>query len=204
MVAEEMTPPSFLVAHSASSTRLMRLCVHPEVRPQMNAPERQGSTPQTDTEDGSYQREEQTLQASVADSDPNERHMVLVVENDEQSRRLIEQILAFSKYAYVSAVNGLEALDLLDQTRVDLALVDLSMPGLDGYQTVERMRERPEYANTPIVAVSGFTEGVHRSQALQVGFTDFLRKPFRPKELLQLIDRLLSSAAQHEDEPGVR
>jgi len=204
MAAEEMTPPSFLVVHSAASTRVIRLRVHPEVRPHMNAPDPQGSTPQTDAEGGSYQREEQIPQASAADSDPNERRTVLVVENDEQSRRLIEQILAFSKYASVSAVNGLEALDLLDQTRVDLALVDLSMPGLDGYQTVERMRERPGYANTPIVAVSGFTEGAHRSQALQVGFTDFLRKPFRPKELLQLIDRLLSDTAQRKDEPGVR
>jgi CheY-like chemotaxis protein len=170
----------------------------------MNTPDRQGSTPQTEAEGGSYQREEQIPQALVADSDPNVRRTVLVVENDEQSRRLIEQILAFSEYAYVSAVNGLEALALLDQTRVDLALVDLSMPGLDGYQTVERMRERPGYANTPIVAVSGFTEDAPRSQALQVGFTDFLRKPFRPKELVQLIDRLLSNAAQREDEPGVR
>lgn len=152
----------------------------------MNAPDRQGSMPQTDD-------------APHVDSDPDERRTVLVVENDEQSRHLIEQILAFSDYACVSAANGLEALDLLDQTCVDLALMDLSMPGLDGYQTMERMRERPGYANAPIVAVSGYAEGAQRDLALRSGFTDYLSKPFRPKELVQLIDRLLSNVAQRED-----
>ena len=78
------------------------------------------------------------------------------------------------------------------------------MPALDGYQTVERMRERPGYANMPIVAVSGHAESAQRDLALRSGFTEYLSKPFRPKELVQLIDRLLSNTAQREDEPGVR
>jgi len=78
------------------------------------------------------------------------------------------------------------------------------MPALDGYQTVERMRERPGYTNTPIVAVSGYAEDAQRELALRTGFTEYLSKPFRPKELVQLIDRLLSNTAQREDEPGVR
>jgi CheY-like chemotaxis protein len=157
----------------------------------MNAPDRQGLAPQTDD-------------APHVDSasSSSERRTILVVENDEQSRRLIEQILAFSDYACLSAANGLEALDLLDQTRVDLALMDLSMPGLDGYQTVERIRERPGYANTPIVAVSGHAEGAQRDLARRSGFTAYLSKPFRPKELVQLIDRLLSSTEPGEGGPG--
>jgi CheY-like chemotaxis protein len=125
-----------------------------------------------------------------------ERYTVLVVENDEQSRRLIEQILAFSQYACLSVANGLEALDALDQERIDLVLMDLSMPALDGYQTVERMRERRDLFSTPIVAVSGRTTSDERDLALQAGFTEYLSKPFRPKELLQLIDRLLSNVAR--------
>jgi CheY-like chemotaxis protein len=128
--------------------------------------------------------------------DSHEQRAVLVVENDEQSRRLIEQILSFSVYASLSASNGLEALEILNRTHVDLVLMDISMPGLDGYQTVERMRKRPECATTPIVAVSGLTASDERGQALRAGFTEYLGKPFRPKELLQLIDRLLSNAAQ--------
>jgi CheY-like chemotaxis protein len=170
----------------------------------MNAPDRQGPAPHTDPEDGSYQPADYVPGVSATDADPDERHTVLVVENDEQSRRLIEQILAFSEYACLSAANGLQALDIVDQARVDLVLMDLSMPGLDGYQTVERMRERSGHASTPIVAVSGYAEDSQRDLALRAGFTEYLSKPFRPKELVQLIDRLLSNTAQREDEPGVR
>jgi CheY-like chemotaxis protein len=140
------------------------------------------------------QRAEDAPQAS--DSEIAERYTVLVVENDEPSRHLMEQILAFSQYACHSVANGLEALDLLDRERVDLVLMDLLMPALDGYQTVERMRERRELITTPIVAVSGRTTSDERDLALQAGFTEYLSKPFRPKELLQLIDRLLSNAAR--------
>jgi CheY-like chemotaxis protein len=170
----------------------------------MNAPDRQGSATHTDPEDGSYQPADYVPGVSAADVDSDERHTVLVVENDEQSRRLIEQILAFSEYACLSAANGLQALDIVDHARVDLVLMDLSMPALDGYQTVERMRERPGYDSTPIVAVSGYPEGAQRDLALRAGFTEYLSKPFRPKELVQLISRLLSNAAQGEDEPGMR
>src|SRR5262249_32258572 len=101
-------------------------------------------------------------------------------------------------YAGLSAANGLEALNILDRAHVDLVLMDISMPGLDGYQTVERMRKRPEHATTPVVAVSGLTASDERGPALRAGFTEYLSKPFRPKEVAQLIDRLLSNAAQGE------
>jgi CheY-like chemotaxis protein len=169
----------------------------------MNAPDRQDATHQINTEDEIHQHIGGALDTPGTDADSRERRTVLVVENDEQSRRLIEQILAFSEYACLSAANGLEALAILDQAHVDLALMDLSMPALDGYQTVERMRERSGYTNTPIVAVSGHAESAQRDLALRAGFTEYLSKPFRPKELVQLIDRLLSNTAQREDEAGM-
>lgn len=162
----------------------------------MNAPDRQDPMPQADAEGEMHQQTSGAPHPSGASTESRERYTILVVENDEQSRRLIEQILAFSEYACLSAANGLEALEMLDQAHIDLALMDLSMPALDGYQAVERLRARPEYASIPVVAVSGYTEEAQRDQALEAGFTEYLSKPFRPKELLQLIDRLLSDTAQ--------
>jgi CheY-like chemotaxis protein len=162
----------------------------------MNTPDRQDPTPQTAAEGEIRQHIVDALLTPGASAESRARRTVLVVENDEQSRRLVEQILALSEYACLSAANGLEALERLDQAHVDLALMDLSMPALDGYQTVERLRARPEYASIPIVAVSGYTEQERRDQALEAGFTEYLSKPFRPKELLQLINRLLSDTAQ--------
>jgi CheY-like chemotaxis protein len=162
----------------------------------MNAPDRQNPTPQTAADGETHQGIVGAVHTSGAGTESSAQRTVLVVENDEQSRRLFEQILAFSEYACLSAANGLEALEKVDQAHVDLALLDLSMPALDGYQTVERLRARPEYASIPVVAVSGYSEETQRDHALGAGFTEYLSKPFRPKELLQLIDRLLSDTAQ--------
>jgi CheY-like chemotaxis protein len=164
----------------------------------MNPPDWQPPTPRQGAEGDVAPDAGDASQTPALDTDSHERRAVLVVENDAQSRRLIEQILAFSVYDSLSAANGLEALEILDRAHVDLVLMDISMPGLDGYQTVERMRERPEFARTPIVAVSGLTASDERVPALRAGFTEYLSKPFRPKELLQLIDRLLSNTAQDE------
>jgi CheY-like chemotaxis protein len=140
-------------------------------------------------------------QTRAADTTHENRRTILVVENDEPSRRLIEQVLAFSGYASVSAANGQEALAALEQTPVDLMLMDLSMPVLDGYQTVALVRQLPRYVQTPIIAVSGHTSGEEREHALSCGCTDYLSKPFRPVELVRLVSHLLSLAPPGQSEP---
>jgi CheY-like chemotaxis protein len=158
-------------------------------------------TPQSDVAGASDAIPDDAPHTHAADAADGGQRTILVVENDEQGRRLIEQILAFSGYVSISAANGQEALEVLDRAPVDLVLMDLSMPVLDGYQTVERMRRRPEYAEAPIVAVSGHTTGEERDLALRSGFSEYLSKPFRPAELVRLIDRLLSDAAPRESGP---
>lgn len=123
---------------------------------------------------------------------PARRETVLVVENDVTNRRLMEQILGFAGYAVLVATNGLEALDLLGRVQVDVVLLDLSMPVLDGYQTTERIRQRPELADLPVVAVTAHAMSEDREQALRAGCTDYLSKPFRPNELLAVVARMLS------------
>lgn len=116
---------------------------------------------------------------------------ILVVENEDGNLRLMEQILAFAGYRFLPATNGLEALSLLDHQQVDLVLIDLAMPILDGYRTTELMRQRPEMAATPIVAVTAHAMSEDRELALRCGCTDYIAKPFRPHQLLGLIERLL-------------
>ncbi len=91
-------------------------------------------------------------------------------------------------------MNGLEALHALDLEPVDLVLVDLSMPVLDGYRTAERIRQRPEWAHLPVVAVTAHALNGDRERALSGGFDEYLVKPFRPRDLLQLVERLLNRA----------
>jgi len=115
---------------------------------------------------------------------------ILVIENDANNSILIEHLLCRGGYNVVSAMNGQEALDLLDRgIQIDMVLTDLSMPVLDGYQATHLIRERAGYADLPIVAVTGFAE--EKASALAAGCNDYLTKPFHHSELLEVVTRLL-------------
>lgn len=126
---------------------------------------------------------------------PLAREMVLVVENEETNRRLMEQILGFAGFRYLSARDGVEALTLLDHYHVDIILLDLSMPVLDGFQVTQLIRSRPGGATLPIIAVTAHAMSEDRELALQAGCTDYLAKPFRPHDLIRAVERLLYQSA---------
>ncbi|HAE83278.1 MAG TPA: response regulator [Ktedonobacter sp.] len=116
---------------------------------------------------------------------------ILVVENEVSNRILIERVLSTRGYYCLSASNGKEALEILDRERVDLILTDLSMPVLDGYRTTQLIRARPALANVPIVAVTAYALNDENEAALQIGCNEYLTKPFKPRQLLEVVDRLL-------------
>jgi CheY-like chemotaxis protein len=117
---------------------------------------------------------------------------ILVVENETSNRILIERVLSTRGYRCLSASNGREALDILDREKVDLILTDLSMPVLDGYKATQLMRARPGLANVPIVAVTAFALNDEGEAAKQIGCTEYLTKPFKPRQLLEVVARLLN------------
>ncbi|HEX6554175.1 MAG TPA: response regulator [Ktedonobacteraceae bacterium] len=117
---------------------------------------------------------------------------ILVIENEVSNRILIERVLSTRGYYCLSASNGREALEILDRERVDLILTDLSMPVLDGYRTTQLIRARPALVNVPIVAVTAYALNDENEAALQIGCNEYLTKPFKPRQLLEVVDRLLS------------
>jgi CheY-like chemotaxis protein len=117
---------------------------------------------------------------------------ILVIENDWNNRILMENLLRMGGYAVVSAMNGQEALELLDQgIQVDLVLTDLSMPVLDGYQAAQLIREKSGYQELPIVAVTGYAISEDEESVLEATWNEYLMKPFRQGELLEMVARLL-------------
>ncbi len=116
---------------------------------------------------------------------------ILVIENEVSNRLLIERVLSTRGYRCLSASNGREALAILDVEPVDLILTDLSMPVLDGYQTTQLIRARPAMAHVPIVAVTAFALNDENEAALRIGCNEYLTKPFKPRQLLEVVDRLL-------------
>lgn len=116
---------------------------------------------------------------------------ILIVENEISNRILIEKVLSTRGYRCLSASNGREALDLLDREGVDLILTDLSMPVLDGYRTIQLIRARPGISHVPIIAVTAYALNDENEAAMQIGCNEYLTKPFKPRQLLEVVDRLL-------------
>jgi len=119
---------------------------------------------------------------------------ILIVENEVSNRILIEKVLSTRGFRCLSASNGREALDILDHESVDLILTDLSMPVLDGYRTTQLIRARPALAQVPIVAVTAYALNDENEAAMQIGCNEYLTKPFKPRQLLEVVERLLPRA----------
>jgi CheY-like chemotaxis protein len=118
---------------------------------------------------------------------------IMVIENETSNRILIERVLSTRGYRCVSASNGREALEMLDKEHVDLILTDLSMPVLDGYRTTQLIRSRQGLEKVPIVAVTAFALSDEGEAAKQIGCTEYLTKPFKPRQLLEVVERLLNA-----------
>jgi CheY-like chemotaxis protein len=169
--------------------------IHPPFDRRESAPGRAPSDPSRDDQSGQEGGDRPTAESQYVQHAGVRSDTVLIVENEENNRRLVEQILGFAGYSYISASNGLEALDVLARKRVQVVLIDLSMPILDGYRTTELIRQRPECAALPIVAVTAHAMSEDRELALRCGCTDYLAKPFRPNELLTVVARMLADAS---------
>lgn len=120
-----------------------------------------------------------------------QQQTILVIENEVSNRILIERVLSTRGYRCIAAAHGREALEILDHEHADLILTDLSMPVLDGYRTTQLIRARPGMADVPIVAVTAFALSDEGEAAKQIGCTEYLTKPFKPRQLLEVVERLL-------------
>ena len=120
-------------------------------------------------------------------------HRVLVVDDSDAIRDLIVVNLQLEGYDVRSAADGQQALDVVGQWRPDVVTLDVVMPGLDGFETLERLRADPETADIPVVLVTGRAQAADRSRGEALGADAYLTKPFEPAELVAVVGRLAIS-----------
>lgn len=121
--------------------------------------------------------------------EPAVRATVLVVDDQPQNIRLLEAVLGPQGYDVRTAVSGEEALAVLSGTEIDLVLLDIVMPGMDGYEVCRRIREQTETAYLPVVMVTASGDE-QKIKALEAGADDFLTKPIDRSELLARVASL--------------
>ncbi len=120
---------------------------------------------------------------------------ILLVEDNGANRYLATFLLESSGFTVVHAANGFEALSQAQLTRPDLILMDIQMPEMDGYEAARRLREMPEVAEIPIVAVTSYAMAGDRERALQLGFVGYLEKPISTETFVAEIERFLPRKA---------
>lgn len=119
---------------------------------------------------------------------------VLVVDNDLEATRILDRALLILGHEAMCVHGGQEALDLLAQVRPDVVLLDVMMPGLDGYETLRRMRALPEVDSLPVVMVTAGNDRELEQRLIRAGASGVLRKPVDLGELDDWLARLPQAA----------
>lgn len=131
------------------------------------------------------------------------RKRILIVDDEFPVRYLVEHRLRNNDYEVITAKDGPSGLEAVRKYRPDLVVLDILMPGMDGFQVCEEIRNDPDIAFTPVLFLTACVTGKHKMRAFKVGGSDYLVKPFEADELLAHISlNLQRSHVPELNEPG--
>jgi twitching motility two-component system response regulator PilG len=117
---------------------------------------------------------------------------ILIVEDEESLLKLESILLSSRGYEVVGVVNGKEALDYLASNRVDLVLLDIMLPEIDGFEVCRRIKENAETRDTPVVMLTAKKNPQDQQKGLAAGAAAYITKPFKSANIMELIQSLLA------------
>ena len=124
---------------------------------------------------------------------------ILCVDDLEMILKLLKAVLVPYGYNVILSTSGEEALEIISQQKIDLVLLDVSMPGLCGFEVCKRIKDDERHQNIPVVMVTGLTSKEERIKGIEAGAEDFISKPFDQTELLTRVDMLLKMKNPHDN-----
>lgn len=128
---------------------------------------------------------------TAALDDAARRARILIVDDDANNRLLLQVMLANEGYEIVTASAGTEALDLVQQLPPDLIVLDVMMPGMDGYQVAARIKTNPATRHIPVIMLTALSDKNSMMHGLNAGAEEFLTKPVVRAELSVRVKNLL-------------
>lgn len=129
---------------------------------------------------------------------PPEKAVILIADDRASSRELLRTVLQRAGYEVLEAEDGEQALAQARSGHPDLILLDLQMPGLDGFGVLAELRGDPRFAHLPVLALTASAMRGDREKILEAGFTDYLAKPAGPETLRETVARLLRQRESQE------
>ncbi len=112
---------------------------------------------------------------------------ILVIEDHEENRRILRDLLASAGYEMIEALTGEEGVAAAEREHPDLILMDIQLPGLDGYEATRRIKGNPGLRAIPIIAVTSYALSGDEVKAIEAGCDAYVTKPFSPRALLAKI-----------------
>ncbi|NLE09666.1 MAG: response regulator [Dehalococcoidales bacterium] len=119
---------------------------------------------------------------------------IMVIDDESSVTIVLDRILTAEGFKVTVANNGPAALDLLNNVEPDLIMLDIKMPGMDGYQTLEKIRDK--YDDVPVIMLTAIPDAASVNKTINLGADDYVRKPFRTAELVARIKVKLRRAGK--------
>ncbi len=176
LISSSSTHPAALAATPVPASPQPVTIESPAPRPALSSPAKQGS------------------------AEISSRGVVLVVDDNEGNRELLSRRLATEGYSVLEAVNGTSALAMLSRGSIDLVLLDVMMPDINGREVLERMKGDSALRDIPVIMISGNSEISISSRCIEVGAEDYLSKPFDPVLLRARINSSLERKRLRDEE----
>jgi two-component system cell cycle response regulator DivK len=117
---------------------------------------------------------------------------ILIIEDQEDNRQIMHDLLSANGYELIEATTGEEGLSLAERERPDLILMDIQLPGMDGYEVTRRIKVKPALNHIPIIAVTSYALSGDDQKAFAAGCDGYVTKPVSPRVLLAKIKEYLS------------
>src|SRR4030042_1748400 len=117
---------------------------------------------------------------------------ILVIEDDPATSRLVDYSLRHEGYQVIAASNGLEGLRKARSESPDMVILDVMLPGMDGFEICHRLRSEPATAQLPILMFSAKAQEIDKDTGIKVGADDSLTKPSPPAEIVSRVEKLLA------------
>ena len=131
-------------------------------------------------------------------------HKILIIDDDVITAAAVQEYLSNFGYEIYHAIDGLEGVNMVEKILPDLILLDINMPGKDGFQTLEEIKRTPEFSGIPVIFLSAYDRSNLKVKGLELGADDYITRPFEQAELLARIRVALRRCGRIQKEKNGR
>ncbi len=130
-------------------------------------------------------------------------YTILIVDDDPLQQEMLEGYLGLAGFKILKALNGVEALHVMENESVEIVVLDIQMPIMDGFKTLEEMRKRSLLKNIPVIILTCLNQQYLKIKGLELGADDYITKPYNSAELLARIKAVLRRTQRYQRSEGV-